>query len=134
MVCGVETVEDINFFGITHIQWLKQYLVLPHGIPSADTILRVLARIDHAKFKECFANWTRGYFKGRVQPGPVIAIAGDIIRGKGDYVLSLKENHPETYVEAAALFPEKELGGAGYRVSRRTGLGSGSITGIHTSH
>jgi predicted transposase YbfD/YdcC len=184
MVCGVESVEDINFFGITHIQWLKQYLVLPHGIPSADTILRVLARIDHTKFEECFANWTRGYFKELVQPGSVIAIDGktvrgsnsetgkavhlvsawanglglvlgqvktaeksneiaaipellaaldvtgcvvtidaigcqkqtakDIIQGKGGYVLSLKENHPETYAEVSALFPENELGEAGY--------------------
>jgi predicted transposase YbfD/YdcC len=81
MVCGVENVENINFFGITHIQWLKQYLVLPYGIPSADTILRVLARIDHTKFEECFLNWTGGYFKERAQPGSVIAIDGKTIRG-----------------------------------------------------
>jgi predicted transposase YbfD/YdcC len=177
-------VEDINFFGITHLQWLQQYLALPHGIPSADTILRVLARIDHAKFEECFLNWTHGYFRERARPGSVIAIdgktvrgsatetgkaihlvsawanelglvlgqvktseksneitaipqllaaldlagciitidamgcqkqiAGDIIGGKGDYVLSLKENHPETYAEVAALFPENKLGEAEY--------------------
>jgi predicted transposase YbfD/YdcC len=184
MVCGVESVEDVNFFGITHMQWLKQYLGLPHGIPGADAILRVLARIDHAKFEECFANWTRGCFKGRVQPGPVIAIdgktvrgsasesgkavhlvsawadelglvpgqvktagksneitaipelltaldvagcvvtigamgcqkqmAGDVIQGKGDYVLAPKENHPETRGEVTALFPENERGETEY--------------------
>ncbi|MDR2923046.1 MAG: ISAs1 family transposase [Treponema sp.] len=180
MVCGVESVEDIAFFGITHIQWLKKYLTLPHGIPSADTILRVLGRIDHTKFEESFLNWTRGYFQERVQPGSVIAIDGktvrgsatdtqrgvhlvsawsdelglvlgqvktkeksneitaipqllsvldmsgciitidamgcqkqiaaDIIRGKGDYVLSLKENHPEAHAEVKELFDEKSLG------------------------
>jgi predicted transposase YbfD/YdcC len=184
MVCGVESVENITFFGITHLQWLQQYLTLPHGIPSADTILRVLGRIDHTKFEECFLNWTRGYFRERVQPGSVIAIdgktvrgsaseagkaihlvsacanelglvlgqvktdeksneitaipqllaaldlagciitidamgcqkqiAGDITHGKGDYVLSLKENHPETHAEVAALFGENELGEAEY--------------------
>jgi len=184
MVCGVECIENITFFGTTHLQWLKQYLALPNGIPSADTILRVLARIDHAKFEACFLNWTRGYFKERMQPGSVIAIDGktirgsvtetgrgvhlvsawanelglvlgqvktaeksneitaipellaaldlagcvvtidamgcqkqiahDIIQGKGDYVLALKENHPETHAEAAALFPENELGEADY--------------------
>ena len=41
MLCGVESIENITFFGITHMQWLKQYLKLPNGIPSADTILRV---------------------------------------------------------------------------------------------
>ena len=81
MVCGVECIEDINFFGITHLKWLKQYLVLPHGIPSADTILRVLGRINHTKFEECFRNWTQGYFRERVRPGSVIAIDGKTIRG-----------------------------------------------------
>jgi hypothetical protein len=33
MVCGVESVEDINFFGETHRNWLKDYLFLPNGIP-----------------------------------------------------------------------------------------------------
>src|SRR5215510_12049810 len=81
MACGVETVEDINFFGLTHLHWLKQYLALPNGIPSADTILRVLARIGHVKFEACFLDWTRGYFKERVQPGSNIAIDGKTIRG-----------------------------------------------------
>jgi hypothetical protein len=40
MVCGVESVEDIHFFGETHLDWLKNYLFLPNGIPSADTICR----------------------------------------------------------------------------------------------
>jgi len=180
MVSGVGTVEDIAFFGIAHIEWLKRYLVLPNGIPSADTILRVLGRIDHTKFEECFLNWTRGYFRERVEPGSVIGvdgktargsatdtekgvhlvsawannlglvlaqvktqeksneitaipqllaaldiagcivtidamgcqkkIAADIIQKKGDYVLSLKENHPETYREVEESFPKEELG------------------------
>ena len=184
MVCGVECIEDINFFGITHFEWLKHYLSLPHGIPSADTILRVLGRIDHTKFEECFRNWTQGYFRERVRPGSVIAIDGktvrgsatetgkgihlvsawanelglvlgqvktaeksneitaipellaaldvkgciitidamgcqkqiaaDITKGKGDYVLALKENHPETHAEVVSLFPENELGEAEY--------------------
>jgi predicted transposase YbfD/YdcC len=80
MACGVESVEDIAFFGITHIQWLKQYLALPHGIPGADAILRVLGRIGHAKFEESFLNWTRGYFRERVQPGSVVAIDGKTVR------------------------------------------------------
>jgi predicted transposase YbfD/YdcC len=41
-------------------------------------------------------------------------IARDIIQGKGDYALSLKENRPETYTEAAALFPENERDEAEY--------------------
>jgi hypothetical protein len=33
MVCGVESVEDIHFFGETRLNWLKDYLTLPHDIP-----------------------------------------------------------------------------------------------------
>jgi predicted transposase YbfD/YdcC len=81
MVCGVEHVEDIVFFGETHETWLKKYLKLPNGIPSADTILRVLGRIDHRKFEECFLSWTRGYFREKVSAGSVIAIDGKTVRG-----------------------------------------------------
>ena len=77
----ISVVEDIAFFGLAHIKRLKQYLALPHGIPSPDTILRVLGRIDHKKFEECFLNWTRGYFRERVQSGSVIALDGKTIRG-----------------------------------------------------
>jgi predicted transposase YbfD/YdcC len=81
MVCGVESVEDIVFFGTTHKKWLKKYLELPNGIPSADTILRLLSRIDSKKFETCFRSWTQGYFKERVSAGSVIAIDGKTVRG-----------------------------------------------------
>jgi predicted transposase YbfD/YdcC len=81
MVCGIESVEDIVFFGETHEAWLKKYLALPNGIPSADTILRVLGRIDHRKFEECFITWTRGYFRERMSAGSVIALDGKTVRG-----------------------------------------------------
>jgi hypothetical protein len=70
MVCGVESVEGMGFFGETRYQWLKRYLSLPNGIPSADTILLVLGRIDRRKFGECFLSWTKGYFRerGRLSP------------------------------------------------------------------
>jgi predicted transposase YbfD/YdcC len=84
MVCGVESVEDMVFFGETHYPWLKQYLSLSNGIPSADTILRVLGRIDHRKFGECFLSWTRGYVRERAGAGSVIAIDGKTVRGSAD--------------------------------------------------
>jgi hypothetical protein len=71
MVCGVEDIENIAFFGVTHLSWLTQYLALPNGTPSADTIRRLLARIDRKKFEACFMDWTRGYFKERAGAGRV---------------------------------------------------------------
>jgi hypothetical protein len=81
MVCGVENMEDIAFFGETHQAWLKKYLTLSNGTPSADTILRVLGRIDHRKFQEYFRSWTHGYCTERMSAGSVIAIGGKTVRG-----------------------------------------------------
>jgi hypothetical protein len=38
MICGVENVENIVFFGETREDWLQKYPALPHGIPGAETI------------------------------------------------------------------------------------------------
>jgi hypothetical protein len=61
--------------------WLKKYLALPNGIPGADTILRVLGRIDHRKFEAGFLSRTRDYFKEKVSAGSVIAVDGKTIWG-----------------------------------------------------
>lgn len=38
-------------------EWLKQFLALPNGIPSHDTIARVFARLDPVRFEQCFHQW-----------------------------------------------------------------------------
>jgi hypothetical protein len=81
VLCGVENVEDIVFFGETREDWLRKYLALPNGIPSADTILPVLGRIDYRKFQDCFLSCTRGYLREQVKPGSVIAVDGKTVRG-----------------------------------------------------
>jgi hypothetical protein len=73
MVCGIEDIENIAFFDMTHIQWLKKYLKLPHGIPSADTILRVLSRIDSKQFEALSHGIDEGLFQGT---GSVITMTG----------------------------------------------------------
>jgi predicted transposase YbfD/YdcC len=37
--------------------WLKQYLRLPNGVPSRDTIGRVLQSLKPSAFQRCFAAW-----------------------------------------------------------------------------
>ena len=84
MICGETDVESIAFFGECNKQWLKDYLKLPNGIPSADTILRVLSRIDSKRFEDCLRSWMSGYFRDRVQAGSVVAIDGKTVRGSGN--------------------------------------------------
>lgn len=40
-----------------------QFLALPNGIPSHDTIARVFARLDPQAFRQCFHNWIESITK-----------------------------------------------------------------------
>jgi len=54
---GAQCYTEIELFGDIHNDWLKQYLELPNGIPSHDTISRVMSTINPKQFNECFMNW-----------------------------------------------------------------------------
>ena len=47
IMSGAQTFEEIEQFGELHINWLHQFLLLPNGIPSHDTVRRVLGFLDH---------------------------------------------------------------------------------------
>lgn len=79
IMSGAQTFEEIEQFGELHLVWLKQYLLLPNGIPSHDTIRRVLGFLDHQQLITCFIDWiTR--VKGLVKEN-VVAIDGKTMKG-----------------------------------------------------
>ncbi|MEM9815958.1 MAG: transposase family protein [Cyanobacteria bacterium P01_D01_bin.6] len=41
-------------YGHSKAEWLKSFLVLPQGIPSHDTISRLLAMLNPAELQSCF--------------------------------------------------------------------------------
>ncbi|VCZ22155.1 Putative transposase (identified by ISEscan HMM) [Escherichia coli] len=47
VISGAEGWEDIEDFGETHLDFLKQYGDFENGIPVHDTIARVVSRKDH---------------------------------------------------------------------------------------
>ncbi|ERC29192.1 H repeat-associated protein yhhI, partial [Escherichia coli B36-2] len=59
VISGAEGWEDIEDFGETHLDFLKQYGDFENGIPVHDIIARVVSCISPAKFHECFINWMR---------------------------------------------------------------------------
>lgn len=60
-VCGVLSGADgpaaIATWAKLHRAWLKEHLELARGLPSRDTIRRVLQRLEPQAFQRCFAAW-----------------------------------------------------------------------------
>ncbi|EGE7046322.1 ISAs1 family transposase, partial [Escherichia coli] len=82
VISGAEGWEDIEDFGETHPDFLKQYGDFENGIPVHDTIARVVSCISPAKFHECFINWMRDCHSS--DDKDVIAIDGKTLRHSYD--------------------------------------------------
>lgn len=82
VISGAEGWEDIEDFGETHLDFLKQYGDFDHGIPVHDTIARVVSCISPQRFHECFINWMCDCHIS--EDGSVIAIDGKTLRGSYD--------------------------------------------------
>lgn len=54
---GADGPQAIGVWAKAHAQWLGRQLQLPGGIPSHDTIGRLLAALKPAAFQSCFAQW-----------------------------------------------------------------------------
>jgi predicted transposase YbfD/YdcC len=65
-VCAVlavaESFEDIALYGEAKRPWLSRHLDLAGGVPSHDTVRRVLMMIDPGQFEDAFLAWTRAAF------------------------------------------------------------------------
>lgn len=81
-IAEADSWDEIAAFGEGKEAWLRQWLVLPHGIPSADTFERVFAHLDAKAFHQRFMDWVQAVFE--VTDGQVIAIDGKTGRGTCD--------------------------------------------------
>jgi predicted transposase YbfD/YdcC len=57
VVCGADSFEEIERFGVAREGWLRRFFALKNGIPSHDTFNRVLAALDRKTFAACFGRW-----------------------------------------------------------------------------
>ena len=85
-ICGTiaqaDNWEDMVMFGQGKESWLRQWVELPNGIPSADTLERVFSLLDAEAFVGCFMDWVARVFT--LTDGQVIAIDGKTVRGTCD--------------------------------------------------
>lgn len=82
VICGADSWVEIEQFGQAKEQWLRKFLLLPHGIPSHDTFGRVLAWIDPEEFRTAFLNWVSTIQK--ITQGQVVAVDGKRLRRSHD--------------------------------------------------
>ena len=83
VLSGAESWDSIELFGKTNHVFLKQFLKLPNGIPSHDTINRVFGMINPRHFERLFIQWC-DEMKGDGNLEKVIAIDGKSVRGSKD--------------------------------------------------
>lgn len=82
VMCGADSWEDIYRFARDQEEWLRSFLPLPGGVPSADTFNRVFILLDNKAFGECFLAWVRDVRKK--VPRDIIAFDGKALRASMD--------------------------------------------------
>jgi predicted transposase YbfD/YdcC len=85
-VCGVlsgaNSIAGIHEFAIDRRCWFARYLDLTNGIPSEDTLGRVLARLDPGAFEKCLLSWIQAVQE--VTENHLVAIDGKTLRSSYD--------------------------------------------------
>lgn len=86
VICGADDWQSIEDFGQAQEDFLKQFLALPHGVPSNDTYRRVFISLDSRAFERVFLEWTKSLVR-QVSGVDIIPIDGKTLRRsykKGD--------------------------------------------------
>ena len=77
-LAGADSWVEIEEFGLEHEEWLSEFLDLPHGIPSHDTLGRVFRMLDAGELSARLGAWMAGA-QERV-PGEQVCIDGKSLR------------------------------------------------------
>jgi predicted transposase YbfD/YdcC len=74
VLCGADGWDDIHFYACSLESWYRTFLALKNGIPSSDTIRRVISAIHPDQFHACFLSWVQSI--AQHIPESIIAIDG----------------------------------------------------------
>ena len=81
VIAGADGPKAIGTWALSNEKWLRERLELPGGIPSHDTIGRVLMALKPSTFQNCFQNWIVSLSKRHADlEADVIAVDGKALR------------------------------------------------------
>src|SRR5215813_2190074 len=86
VISGAAGWEDMEESGHAQAEWFKQFLELPHGIPSHDPFRRVLSRLKPDELPQCFVHWPETLRESL--DGDIVAIDGKTLRRSFDHAAS----------------------------------------------
>ena len=90
VIAGADGPEAISVWAKSNKDWLAKRLKLPSGVPSADTIGRLLVALKPSAFQSCFEDWINALSEQHIdQDLDVIAIDGKALRCSHDSKSSL---------------------------------------------
>jgi len=78
-ISGANDFAAIAEYGKSKETWLKTFLELKNGIPSADTFERIFARLKPTELQKCFIGWMEAVHQAT--DGELLNIDGKTLRG-----------------------------------------------------
>ncbi|MCE9530032.1 MAG: ISAs1 family transposase [Planctomycetes bacterium] len=94
VICGCDGPTAIHRWARLHVEWLKQHLPLPNGLPSRDCIRRLLMVLKPEAFQRCFQEWIADALPtDEGSRRKLIAIDGKTCRGSHDEAKGLGALH-----------------------------------------
>lgn len=85
VICGANSWVDVEQFGEAKQSWFEEFLDMPHGVPSHDTIGRVFRMLNPKEFEARFRTWTQHICE--LLNGEVLAVDGKQLRRSKDGTL-----------------------------------------------
>lgn len=85
VIAGADGPQAIGVWASNNEQWLRKRLKLPNGIPSHDTLGRLLAAIKPDAFQKCFEEWIQSLAPlDEGSPSNQIAVDGKVLKRSHD--------------------------------------------------
>lgn len=82
VISGCDGWKSIHDFGKIKLDWLRKYFPYEEGIPTDDTIARVMRRLETKAFTQCFISWMQAV--SLVTNEDIVAIDGKTVRRSHD--------------------------------------------------